>query len=102
MKLVITYLDDDQKIEEMINVLLQEKLAACINTFPCKSTYWWKNKIEKNQEQMIWIKTKDNLVEQVMKRVKELHSYEIPVIDVVDVEKINPGAETWINEVLKN
>ena len=102
MKVVLTYLDDEQKIETMTDVLLQEKLAACISTFPCKSKYWWKGKIEKNNESVVWIKTKDNLVEQVMERVKELHPYDLPAIDVVNVEKVNPGSETWINEVLKN
>tara|TARA_Y100000310_G_scaffold343489_1_gene451379 strand:+ start:2291 stop:2599 length:309 start_codon:yes stop_codon:yes gene_type:complete len=102
MKIVFTYISDEQKAEGMINILLQEKLAACISTFPCKSRYWWKNKIEKNDNEIVvWIKTKDNLVEEVMERVKQLHPYELPAIDVVDVEKMNSGSETWINEVTK-
>ena len=101
MKIVLTYLDDEQKIEEMINALLQEKLAACISTFPCKSTYWWNNKIESNNESVIWIKTKDDLVDEVTKKVKELHSYDVPVIDLIDA-KINSEGQQWLNEVLKN
>jgi len=101
MKLVLTSLDDEQKAEEIIDTLLQEKLAACVNLYPCKSRYWWKNKIEKNNEVVVWIKTKDSLVEEVMERVKQLHPYDTPVIEVINVEKINPSTKTWIEEVCK-
>ena len=101
MKIVLTYLDDESKAEQMINTLLQEKLAACINIFPCRSRYWWKGKLEQNQEFVIWIKTKDLLANKVMQRIKQLHPYDLPVIETINVEAANSAAEKWIDEVTK-
>ena len=63
--------------------------------------YWWKGKIERAKEFHIIIKTKKSLVNEVMKKIKKIHDYELPVIDVINVEKANKGVEDWINEVTK-
>ena len=102
MKIVLTYLDDENKAEQLINTLLQEKLAACINIFPCRSHYWWKGKLEQNNKELVvWIKTKDLLADKVMQRIKQLHPYELPVIEIINIEAANSAAEKWIDEVTK-
>ncbi|MBU0460301.1 MAG: divalent-cation tolerance protein CutA [Nanoarchaeota archaeon] len=101
MKIVLTYVDKMETAEEMAETLLQEKLAACVTFLPGKSKYWWKDKIETSHESIMFIKTKDELVEQIIARIKQIHHYELPVIDVINIEKINPEAKNWIEEVTK-
>jgi periplasmic divalent cation tolerance protein len=102
MKIILTYIDSDEKAEKIANVLLKERLAACVGILPGRSRYWWKGKIEKNENELhMIIKTKESLVDDVVKKIKELHSYELPVIDVLDIEKLNKDAEKWINQVTK-
>ena len=61
--------------------LIEERLAACANIVPhIRSIYRWKGKIYDEQEFLIIIKTRTSLFEAVQKRVKELHSYEVPEI----------------------
>lgn len=99
MKIIITTIGKENAAEKIASTLLKEKLAACVNIFPCKSRYWWKKKIEKSDEFMMIIKTKNTLAERAAKRIGELHSYKMPVIEIINVEKTSKGVEDWINEV---
>lgn len=102
MKIILTYVDSEDAAEKMAETLLNERLAACVGILPGKSRYWWKGKIEKNDNELhLIIKTKDSLADEVMKRVRELHTYDLPAIDLIDVTKVNPGIEEWLNETTK-
>lgn len=102
MKIIMTYIDDEAKAEKMAKALLKEKLAACVGMWPGRSWYWWKGKIEENAcEYHMIIKTKEGLVDEAMKRIRECHPYDLPVIDVIDIEKLNPDAEEWLNRVTR-
>ena len=101
MKLVLTYTDSEENAEKIAEELLKEKLAACIGFWTGKSRYWFKEKIVKNENEInMIIKTKESLIDELIKKIKELHNYELPVIDILDVD-INPEAEKWINESTK-
>ena len=77
--------------------LLKEKLAACINIIPnIKSLYLWKGEIEEDSESIMVIKTKSELVEQVIGRIEELHSYEIPCILEITVDN---GSKNYLNYI---
>lgn len=56
--------------ETIANFLVKEKLAACVNIIPkIKSIYTWQNKIEKEEEVLMLIKTKQSLFNQVKKKL---------------------------------
>ncbi len=100
MKIVLTSVGSEEQAERIAGVLLREKLAACIQIIPVGSMYWWNGRIEKNnREFQLLVKTRDSLADAVLKRVKVLHDYELPVIEVIDVEQVNPEADEWINKV---
>lgn len=101
MKLVITTIDDGVEAERIVKILLNERLAACINVVPCTSHYWWKDKIHKADELILIIKTRDELVDEIIDKVTELHKYEFPVIEVIDAGKTNERVVEWIKEVTK-
>jgi len=100
-KIILTTIDNGHKAEEIAEALLKEKIAACVSIVPVTSHYWWKNHIERSEEFQLMIKTKEKLVDEVINKIKKLHTYDLPVIDVIDVEKSSEGEEKWINEVTK-
>ena len=78
--------------------LVKEKLAACVNYFPIKSIYRWEGEIEEAAEAAMIAKTREELVESLIRRVKELHSYEVPCVVSWIIEKGNPDYLAWIKE----
>lgn len=61
--------------------LVEEKLAACVNLIDgMESIYHWKQKIESDKECILIAKTTYSNVGRLTKRVKELHSYDVPCI----------------------
>ncbi len=92
---------DEDEAREIGRALVTEKLAACVNILPVKSIYRWQGNIEEEGEVAIFVKTRDELVDQVIERVKQLHSYEVPCIVSFPIAKGNPDYLKWIGEATK-
>jgi periplasmic divalent cation tolerance protein len=90
-----------KEAKRIANVLVSEKLAACCNIFKMDSVYWWKGKIEKTGEYGIFAKTKKSLVEKIIKRVKEIHSYSVSCIISFEIEKGSKDFLNWIEKSTK-
>ncbi len=89
---------DEEEARRIGHTLVEEKLAACINFFPIQSIYRWKGEIEEAQEVAAIAKTRAELVDQVIQRVKQLHSYEVPCVVSWIIEKGNSDYLLWIKE----
>ena len=83
--------------ETIGNFLVKEKLAACVNIIPkIKSIYSWENKIVKDEEYLMLIKTKQSLFEQVKEKITLLHPYEVPEIISIVINNGNNNYLEWI------
>ena len=86
--LVLTNLPDQESAEKLAQILVQEKMAACVNLLaPCTSFYEWQGQLEKSQEIPLLIKSiqkKYNLLESCILRH---HPYELPEIISVPIDK---------------
>ena len=89
---------DEAEAKKISQCLTGEKLVACVNYFPIKSIYWWKGEVEESQEIALIAKTRVELVDRVIERVKQLHSYEVPCVVSWIIEKGNPEYLEWIKE----
>ena len=66
--------------------LVEEKLTACVNIVPSiESIYLWKGEIEEDNESLLIAKTKQDNIDKIIKRVKEIHSYETPAILAIPI-----------------
>jgi periplasmic divalent cation tolerance protein len=92
---------NEKEAKRIADVLVFEKLAACCNIFKIDSVYWWEGKIERSEEYGIFAKTKKSLVEKIIKRVKEIHSYSVPCVVSFDVCKGNKDFLKWIEKSTK-
>jgi periplasmic divalent cation tolerance protein len=81
--------------------LLEDKLACCVNIIPSiESMYLWKGKIEEDSESMMVVKTKSVLVDEVIKMVENVHSYETPCILEITVNKGSNNYLKWMETEL--
>eukprot|EP00871_Galdieria_phlegrea_P000386 jgi/Galph1/1348/GphlegSOOS_G6096.1 len=83
----------NQEVARSISSMLVEKsLAACVNTIAgVESTYWyllwikianyrWEGKVERDQEQLLIIKTKSSLVPRIAGEIRASHPYDLPEV----------------------
>lgn len=85
--------------DKITKAILRARLAACGNIIKgVSSTYWWKGKIEKANEVLLIMKTKKVNLNTIIKRVKELHSYEVPEIIALPIIGGSKDYLNWIEE----
>lgn len=76
----------NEESKKVANILVKEKLAACINIISSiESIYLWKGEIEEDMESLLIAKTKVDNIDKIIKRVKEIHSYETPAILAIPI-----------------
>jgi len=91
----------EEEAKKLARVLVEEKLAACVNILSgVESLYWWKGKIESSKEWMLVVKTQGKMVNKVVKRVKEIHSYEVPEVIALPIVEGNKDYLQWISDTL--
>ena len=82
--------------------LVTERLAACVNVLAgMTSVYEWKDQLCEESEAVLLAKTRRELVESVIDRVKQLHSYECPCVVSWDIAQGNPAFLSWIEQQTK-
>lgn len=80
-------------------IAVKERLAACANVIPNMSAiYWWHDKIETDEEAVLILKTKKELVKRLIAKVKEIHSYTCPCVVSLDIESGNKDFLKWISK----
>ena len=77
--------------------LVEEGLVACCNiSQSIESIFTWQGKINVGNEVLIILKTKENLFHAVEKRVKQLHSYEVPEIIALPIIQGSKDYLDWV------
>jgi periplasmic divalent cation tolerance protein len=85
--------------ETIANALLEEHLVACVNIAGrIRSLFHWQGAISRESESLLLMKTTEARFEALARRVKELHSYEVPEIIAMPIRVGNPDYLAWIRE----
>ncbi len=69
-----------EESEKIAKVLVEKRLAACVNVADVNSYYRWEGEFCKDKEALLIIKTEKSMVDRIIERIKEVHSYELPEI----------------------
>lgn len=96
---VLTTLDKEEDVRRMIDAVLENRLAACVQTTDIASHYTWKGEVCHDKEILVLFKTAKGHYEALEAKIKELHPYETPEIIAFDIHNGFKGYLDWIDEV---
>ena len=100
--LVMVTTANKQEAETIAQRLLEANLIACANILgPVSSHFNWSGKIEKAEEYLVLMKSREDLFQELSEKVKALHSYEVPEILSFQVFKGSKAYLDWLGESLK-
>jgi periplasmic divalent cation tolerance protein len=82
----------------LARTLVEERLAACVNRIPCRSTYRWDGEVVDDEEVVLLAKTTDERYPDLVERVEAEHPYEVPCIERFEEDDVLPAFVDWIEE----
>ena len=88
-----------QEAKKIANVLVDSRLAACVNIIPgIHSIFRWEGKIDKAKEVLLIVKTKKSVFSKLVKKAKSIHSYDVPEIIALPIVSGEPSYLDWLNQ----
>ena len=91
--------------EEEVNLtkekLLKEKLVASLHTRSRVSSWNYNGELENDKEYLVFMKTKESLINEVYEVIKEIHSYEVFEYAVFPLTSPSKDYLDWIDKETK-
>ena len=95
--LVMTNLPDQASAEALAAVLVDGRLAACVNILaPCRSVYEWHGATERADEVPLLIKTSEARYPALAAAIRAHHPYETPELIAVPISHGLPAYLAWL------
>ncbi|MBF0540669.1 MAG: divalent-cation tolerance protein CutA [Nitrospirae bacterium] len=91
---------NDQEASKIGTAIVTEGLVKCVNIISnIRSIYQWKGNIEDQSEVLIIAKTKKEKFAELCRRVKTLHSYEVPEVVAIPIVDGLPDYLNWLGSL---
>ncbi|HEX8534849.1 MAG TPA: divalent-cation tolerance protein CutA [Allosphingosinicella sp.] len=89
----------DQEARRIGRMVIEERAAACLNILgPCHSIYRWQGRIEEAEEVAAIFKVTAGGADALIRRIGELHSYEVPAAVVWPIAEAPESYRRWVVE----
>ena len=103
MQLIYCLFPNQQEAEEVVGVLLEERLIACANLLPGVTSFFvWEGTVQNANEVAVLFKTTEAAAPQVEAVIKSRHTYVCPCILRVQVEEVETAYAQWVQESVKD
>lgn len=95
--LVSTY-PDKKSISQIAHIVVEQKLAACVNYTKINSIYSWKGKIEDAAEFLALFKTTVKSKQKLKEEIAKSHPYTVPEIVEIKMDNVSIPYMKWLEE----
>jgi len=96
-RIIFTSTDTLERAEKIAKGLVSQSLAACVNIIPNVISYYkWKEDIEQSYEFILKIKTSKSKLNEIEEFIKQNHSYEVPEILTIKIDKASESYLEWM------
>ncbi len=95
----ITYITTPMEVADQIaSTLVEDGLAMCVNIVDSiTSVYRWEGRVEKSNEALLIVKATTAKTDAIVKRVAEIHPYEVPEVISFDITAGNKDYLDWLS-----
>jgi periplasmic divalent cation tolerance protein len=96
-RLVFVTAPDPDVAKKLARALVGDRLAACASLLPgLTSIYRWDGKVQEESEVLLLIKTCSGRLDDLERRIAELHPYDVPEIVAVEPARVEPRYLAWL------
>lgn len=92
--IIISTFQSRKSASKIAKEMISRKLCACVNIIKINSFYYWKEKIQYDNEYLCFFKTVSSA--KLKKELKEIHPYEVPEIIEVKIDSIDNEYLGWL------
>ncbi|MDE2059023.1 MAG: divalent-cation tolerance protein CutA [candidate division NC10 bacterium] len=91
-----------QEAEVIGKALVESRLAACVNiSAGVYSLFWWQGAVERQEEVLMLVKSRRDLLSSIIEIVKGLHSYSVPEVVALPILAGSADYLAWVDESLQ-
>ncbi|WP_132058351.1 divalent-cation tolerance protein CutA [Halorussus amylolyticus] len=87
--------------EDLAELLVEERLAACVNRFPCTSVYRWDGEVHRDEEVVLLAKTTEEAYDRLEARVEESHPYDVPCVERFEEDDVLDAFGEWREDTVE-
>ena len=99
IKIISTTTDSNKTANVIAESLVKDNLSPCVQiAINIHSVYKWKDKLNKSDEILLFIKTIPEKVQDCKKLILNYHNYDVPEIIVTNGEILNDKYRNWFIE----
>ena len=99
---VLSTFPDADKAAQIARVLVEERLAACVNLVAAvRSIYRWQGAIDTSDEVAAIFKTAQSSADALITRIGALHSYDVPCVVAWPIDKILGAYADWVEDSVR-
>ena len=100
-KMLLVTASGVEEAERIARKVVEKRLAGCVNIIPkIRSIYRWQGKVQEDREAMLLIKTDAKHLKKLKKRIKKIHSYDVPEILVFTIDEGDDDYLKWLKSSL--
>lgn len=96
MVFIYTTCQNSEEARKIGKILVEKRLAGCVNVWPIESIYFWEGEIKEDDEAVLLIKTVESKVTEIENLILQNHSYATPIIAVINIHRINREYKEWL------
>lgn len=95
--IILCTVPNEESARQIAQTLVEEHLAACVSIVPgLRSIYRWQGHICDDPELLLLIKTRQERFARILRRLQEIHPYEVPEVQALAVSESAPSFREWL------
>jgi periplasmic divalent cation tolerance protein len=99
--IVLSMCPSREEAKRIARGLVEDRLAACVNVVDgAVSIYQWKGQVHEENEVLLVVKSRRDLLGRLQERLASMHSYEVPEAIAIPVVDGLPGYLEWMDREL--